>query len=146
MINARICCQTRYICRINWVHLVHFTTCQSSDLAGLISPVSLGRRELLSLIVVVAIGEVSVIESVCSRAAGRRCGSDWLNLMPPLTRSPIFISESQKGGQRGGMKGGGIRRLIHEPVINAVTLSLWCFVLAAPRLLGASVHHPLADE
>ncbi len=54
-----------------------------------------------------------------------------------------FISESQKGWGRGEgrVKGGGIRRLIFELVINTLTLGLWCFVLVVQRLLCVRVHH-----
>lgn len=46
-----------------------------------------------------------------------------------------------KYGWIGRVKGGGITRLIHEIVINTLTLRLWGFVFLASKLLCVSVHH-----
>ncbi len=54
-----------------------------------------------------------------------------------------FISESQKGwgSGEGGVRGVGIRRLIHDLFVNTLTLRLWCFVFVALRLLFVRVNH-----
>ena len=54
-----------------------------------------------------------------------------------------FISESQKmwcSGEEGVM-GGGIRRLIHELVVNTLTPRPWGLVFVGLRLLCVRVHH-----
>ena len=61
----------------------------------------------------------------------------WAEFNATINQDFHFVSESQKGwgSGKGKVKGGGIRTLIHELVVNTLTPRLWCSVFMGPRLM-----------
>ncbi len=90
-------------------------------------------RESHSLFLLSSLPARLVLPNMLGWGGGKQCGTDrGVNLMPELCRSSILSVNPETGWGRGEGRGevGGIRRLIHELVVNMLTLRLWCFVFA----------------